>query len=259
MLSKNQWIAIGLAVLGSLTVLISTLIIASGSFYIKNLGSSTLQNDKLLNTLSVDGEGRVFAKPDMVSISISVSKVAGTSKEAIESVNERINQAKQTALSNGVEDKDIQTSNFSIYTEYDYTGNERKVIGQRATVSLSIKVRGVDESAEKATKVIDELTKVADIEMSGINFDIEDKTPYFTQARELAFKKAEQKAKELALYSGIKLLSPVSIVEGSSGDITPPVFAKNEGVAMDSASVSANISSGQLELSISLSVIWGIE
>ncbi|MBQ9553680.1 SIMPL domain-containing protein [bacterium] len=38
-----------------------------------------------------------------------------------------------------------------------------------------------------------------------MNYDIDDKTDLYSQARELAIKKAYQKASDLAKYAGVKL------------------------------------------------------
>ncbi len=244
----------------SITILAAALILTNGNFYIKNLGTSIEQNGKVLNTITVTGDGKVYAKPDMVNLTMSFSEVATTSAEALTKLNQKIDSALLVLKNNAVPQADISTSGLSIYPEYDYQKSVTRLVGQRATQSLVIKLKKIDTKATKATKVIDELSKIDNLQIGSISFDIEDKTSLFTQAREQAFAKAKQKASELAQLSQVRLLTPVSITDTAT-DITPPI-ARNYAL-MDASGSSANattqLPSGQMEITISLSVLWGIE
>jgi uncharacterized protein YggE len=260
MFSKNQIIAISGIVVLCLTFLVSIFIIANGNLYIKNLGSATLQNDKVLNTLSVDGQGRAYGRPDMMQISISVSEVAATSDEALRKANEKINEVSGILKQNGIESKDIQTSQFSIYPEYEYLRDSTRLIGQRATIGLTATLKNLDTEAKMATGIIDAISQVNNIQIGGISFDIEDKNALLSQARAEAFQKAKVRAEELASLGSLRLLSPVSISE-STIDYSP-YPARN--IALDAAETSAGstatqLQTGELEVSVSVSIIFGIE
>lgn len=246
------------------TVLGSAYLVSSRNLYIKNIGgSSSLENDKQLNTISVNGDGKVYAKPDMASFSVGVSETASTSAAALDKANAKISEATAILLKDGVDKNDIQTSNYNLYTEYDYSGNYRKVIGQRADIRLNVKIKSIDEKASKVTKAIDDLSKIEKVEINSINFDIENKKAFYTQARELAFAKAKQKAEELAGLGKVRLLTPVSITDQAVDYAYAPQRQSN--VAYESlnnsgsGAKSADLSTGQLEIGLSLQVIWAIE
>ncbi|MEO6729501.1 MAG: SIMPL domain-containing protein [Candidatus Dojkabacteria bacterium] len=242
-----------------LTLLVCTLLISNGSFYIKNIGTAVDQNGQLTNTISVSGDGKLFAKPDMVLITVTASELSATSKQALENASNKIKQAVAVAQANGVAVDDIQTSNLSVSPDYDYNNGTPVLKGQRANVSVEIKVKGVDSNATKATSIIDGVSEIDQIQISNISFDIENKAPLFTQARKLAYDKAKQKADELAGLSGVKLLKPVSVSDTSS-DISSPSPLRNVAYAAEaSADLSSTLSSGQLEINLNVSVIWGIE
>lgn len=250
----------GIVVAVCFTVLVSTLILANGNFYIKNLGTSLEQDGKILNSISVEGEGKVYVKPDTAIFTASVSETATTSSEALQNTNKKIATIVGALIALGIKPEDIQTSQLNISTEYDYLQSSRKLIGQTATISLTVKVRNIGEDASKAAQAIDEVSKVQNVTIGYITFDLEDKASAFTQARELAFSKAKQKAEDLAGNSGVKLLSPVSIIENSPSDITPLVYtnvAEGAPAAVDSKSTS--LQSGQLELTINVEVVFGID
>lgn len=245
-----------------ITIIVSTLIISNGSFYIKNIGGAVEQNGKLVNTISVSGDGKVFAVPDMATLTISDTELATTSAAALDKVNQKMNQVLTVLKNNGIASTDIQTSNVNIYPQYDYTSSGTVLKGQQASVSLSVKVKKLDSKASKVTSILDQSAQISNIQIGSISFDIEDKTTFFSQARKAAFDKAKQKATELASLSSVKLLSPVSISDTTT-DITPPITYNN--VAQDSAvkapspAGSTSIQTGQLQVSVSLNVVFGIE
>lgn len=250
-------ILVSVLVLGAALVLGSYFISRTG-FTIQNAGTVSTPDNKLVNTIAVNGEGKVFAKPDMVTISVSASELAKTTKEAQALVNQKINQVLEILKSNNVPEKEIQTAEISLYPEYDYS-TIRYLKGQRATQRLNINLKGLDPQAEKISNILDAISQINNIEIGGITFDIEDKTPFFSQARELAFQKAQQKAAELAKLGGVELLKPVTISDAAV-DFYPPMYSRNTYMA-DTVQAGGNTSqlpTGQLEILIRLDVVWGM-
>ena len=247
----------------SIAIILSAMIISRTGIYIKNTGGVE-SNGKISNTISVTGDGKVSAKPDMVQLNIGFQEKASTSKDALAKVNTKIDSALKILKDNGIPDSDITTSNLNVYTEYDYNSGSRRVIGQQASENLEVKIKKIDAKASKAVKIIDELSTIDNLQMNSIYFDIEDKTDLFSKAREMAFNKAEQKAKELAKLSKVKLDKPVSITD-STYDVTPIARYSNvaqfktAAVAIDSAAGGSQISSGEMDISANLSILWGIE
>jgi uncharacterized protein YggE len=246
----------------SVALILSAIFISQTGIYIKNTGGVE-SNGQISNTISVTGDGKISAKPDMVILTVSFEKTASTSKSALDQVNKKIEAALKILKNNNIPDSDIVTTNLNIYTEYDYSSSTRRIIGQRASQSLEVKIKKIDEKATKATKIIDELSAVEDLQIGGISFDIEDKTEFFTKARELAFQKAKQKAEELAKLSRVKLAKPIYISD-STYDVSPVPYLANvaqyksmaEGMGSDQR---GQISTGEMNISSNLSILWGIE
>lgn len=247
----------------SLAIILSAIFISRTGIYIKNTGGVE-SNGKISNTISVTGDGKISARPDMVQLNIGFQEKASTSKEALAKVNAKIDSALKILKDNGIPDTDIITSNLNVYTEYDYSGSSRRVVGQQASETLEVKVKKIDEKASKAVKIIDELSAIDNLQMNSIYFDIEDKTDLFSKAREAAFSKAKQKAEELAKLSKVKLDKPVSITD-STYDIAPTTRFSNvaqfktASVSMDEAYGGSQISSGEMDITANLSILWGIE
>lgn len=255
-----------LAVLGAVGVLsialvLSATIISGKQTYIKNLGGGTTSTGQLANSVSVTGDGKVYAKPDMAQLSVTISELASTSSEALEEVNQKVARIMQILQSKGIPQDDTQTSQLSIYPEYDYSAFIYRLKGQRATVSLTVKIRGIDATASKATDIIDDVAQVENVQLGSIAFDIDNKAALFTQARELAFNKAKQKAEELATLGGVKIVTPLTITD-SSYDAQPPTPLYNyreAAVPTADSSSGTQISTGQLEINAQVSVTFAIE
>jgi hypothetical protein len=236
-------------------------LLSQGSFSVRNVDSGVTKNGELVNSISVAGEGKVFAKPDVLEMRVGVAHTERTTSAALEAVNEDIAQIKEILLAKDLREEDIKTTNLSIRPEYDYTNGRRVLRGQRATQNLSFKVSGVDQNMERATSIIDQVSEINEVMISSINFDIEDKTEYFTSARELAYQKAEQKAKELAKLGDLKLQKPVNISESSVDyGITPMRNFAMEAEMVDGRGAGGtDLPSGQLEIQARVNIVFGIE
>jgi len=258
--SKNQIIALGGISALVVTVIVLAVVFLNTPIYTRNLGTSVEQNGAIVNTITVAGDGKVTVTPDMATVTFTISEIADSSAKALENANVKMNQINEILKSNGVENSDIKTSQFSIHPEYDYSriGGTPIVTGQRATMGVTVNIKGLDVKASKATKIIDEVSKVDDIQLGSIYFDVENKEEAYNQARELAFNKAKQKATDLAGLSGVKLLKPVSISDYSVNTSNPgpsPFMT----ASVEDSTKSTSLSTGELELSINLNVIFGIE
>lgn len=258
--SKNQIIAVGGIVCVVITVVAVALIMLNTPIYIRNMGTSVEQNGAIVNTITVAGDGKVTVQPDMATITFTVSELADTSEQALANANVKINQVTDILKNNGVAQSDIKTSQFSIYPEYDYSISGNSTIkGQRASIGVTVDIKGIDATASKATKIIDEVAKIDKIQLGSISFDLENKEAAFSKAREAAYNKAKQKAEDLARLSGVKLLKPVSVTDYSNDVSSPAPIALNATASVAEGSKSTSLSTGDLELSISVNVIFGIE
>ncbi|MCT4592490.1 MAG: SIMPL domain-containing protein [Candidatus Gracilibacteria bacterium] len=249
-----------------ITIIAATAVVCATLFglstNIKETGitiKNTASNEQ--NSISVTGDGKVTATPDTVHINVGVSELGKTTKEAQEKANQKLNQILESLKEFNIPKSNIQTDNISFRPEYEWQeDNKRVLIGQRVSQNLNIKIPGIDKDAEKTSKIIDSLGKIDGIELGSIRFDIEEKKAFFTKAREQAFQKAEQKAKELAKLGKVELLKPVHISE-STFDYNPPIyrnFAKME-ASMDMDGSGSSVPAGELEISANVSVIFEIK
>lgn len=215
-----------------------------------------------MNSITVQGEGKVFADPDIFLLWLSVSALGTTSAEAQSTTKKDIDTIRALAEKAGIATKDIQTTQMNIYPEYTYSPNgESNIRGYRATHGLTIKIRKLTQVDE----LINQLTFSNNIQIQSMSYDIDDKTDLYTEARKLWFEKATQKATELATLANVSLDKPLSINDqvGYNNPIYPPMpyqanVFRGE-MAADSSAGAGAINPGQLEVTVQVNIIYGVK
>ena len=97
------------------------------------------------DTFTVTGEGKVFVKPDIATTTVSVQVSGPTVKQVQQDLNTKINQVSSVVKKVGIADKDIQTTNYSIYPTYDFQNGSQRITGYSASTQLTIKARDIDK------------------------------------------------------------------------------------------------------------------
>ncbi len=206
--------------------------------------------------ISVTGEGRASAAPDIVVLSLGVSAKASTVKAANSEVQEAMSDLLDSLKGDGVQEKDIQTSSFSIYPEYDYRNDERILTGYRVSHMLQVKVRDVDKVGE----VIDDAVEAGGdlLQVQNISFAIDDTTALRSDAREEAMADARAKAEELASLAGVSLGKPTYITESSYSPSQQRYYGGMAYGITDEQAVT-EISAGELEVVVNVNIIYAFD
>jgi len=217
------------------------------------------------STISVSGIGTVSARPDVIQMSIALSKVAPTTKMAQEEVNRMVRQAMKILKDANIEDKNINTASLRFSSEYDYSKHPRILIGQKAEQGITFSIEGINNDSAKASGIIDQLIQINGIELNQVNFSVKNPTEYFVKSRELAYKKAVEKANQYAELSKLKIVKVLSISENGFQPISPiqnrlynqrAVFAE---VAEQAAADATVLPVGELEITTNISVVFSLE
>ena len=214
----------------------------------------------------VDGSGVITATPDVATLYLSVQTQAATVAPARDQAAAAMDAVIKSLRDNGVADKDIKTTYFSIQPIYTskphippaYPGQTDQVIsGYMVSNSVTAKVRDLT----KVGKAIDDATKAGGdaIRFNGINFSVDNPKPLETQARDLAFQDAIAKAQQAAKATGVTLGRPISInvTTGSPLKSAPvPLAAARDA---SGASVTTPIDAGTLDITASVSITFAIQ
>ena len=166
-----------------------------------------------VNTISVSGEGKVTAIPDIGQVTLSVVEPGKEAAEAQQAAARSINEIIEFLKDSGVAEKDIKTSEYSIYPIYDYPDGRREASGYEVRQSMTIKIRELDNSGVLVAGAAERGAN----QIGGISFTTEDPTLLREEARRKAIEDAKMKAKVLARDLDVRLGDVVSFNESGGG------------------------------------------
>lgn len=208
---------------------------------------------------SVSGSGIIYAKADIANIQLGFK--TATKKTAAEATVEgstKISDIIKVIKSLGVDEKDIQTSNYSLNPVYNYTNVKgQQLIGYEVYQNLSIKVRDLTKIGD----IIARGTEKGANQIGGISFTIDDEFALKNQARELAITKAKEKAVLIAEQSGMKLGEVKNVSEGSDEGGIIPMYAnaKMDFAAGASQIASPEIATGQNQIKVTVTLTYEVK
>ena len=212
----------------------------------------TVQPQPMQRTLTVTGSGMVTLTPDVAYIYIGVHTENVSVAEAVAENNTKA-QAVATAIKGfGVEEKDIQTTNFSIWPQdqYDDKGNKSGTI-YNVDNTVYITVRDLTKIGD----LLDASIRAGANTINSIQFDVADKTEALSQARKAAVENAQKQAQELVDATGVKLGDVQTI---SYYDSTPLSADYGKGGGAMAAS-SVPVSSGQYQLTTTVTIVYELK
>jgi uncharacterized protein YggE len=205
-------------------------------------------------TITVTGSGKTSLTPDIAYISIGEHTENKDAAEAVAANNSQTQKVLEALKSFNIDPKDIQTTNFSIYPRQDYD-QEGKPTGITFVVDNTVYVTLRD--IEKIGDLLDAAVKAGANSISGIQFDVENKTEALSAAREAAVADAQAQAEELAQAAGVGL-GPVQSINSYS-NYPVPIEQPRAAVMMDSAAASVPISPGQMTVTVDVNMVFLIQ
>ena len=188
------------------------------------IGQTTEMGGERGPTISVRGSGEVRHEPDMAEINVGVVTEAETAAAAVASNNEKMNQLLQALRQQGLDEKDIQTSNFQIMPQRQHDPEGRRpprTTGYQVTNQVHITVRDLPKLGE----ILDAAVQQGANEVHGIQFSISDQSELAQQALKKAVAHARQKAEALAEGADVTL-GPVLRIREASEEPPQPMMGR---------------------------------
>lgn len=253
----------------ALLVILSVFLLVQTLFSLKEF--SNLNNDVYEgNTISVEGEATVSAVPDIAKVSFSVSKEEKTQAEAQSAIGDISDAAIKYLKDQGVDEKDIKTTNHSVYPKYDYIRQvcpdlgpcepgKQELRGYQASQSMTVTIRDM----ENVGTILGGLGEIGVTNINGPSLEIEDQDALKEKARSEAIKEAKGKAKVLAGDLGVRLGRVVNFYESGNGGYPYPVMYDKAMMGMETVSSDSSyapeIPTGENEITVHVTVIYKIK
>jgi uncharacterized protein YggE len=206
-------------------------------------------------SITVVGIGKVTGKPDMARVTVGIETQAPSLQTAVDDNKAKMTILLETLKKLGLADKDIQTSNYSVYTERvtpPTPGAEASVdqMIYHVTNQVDVTVRDVSQIGE----VLDKAVAAGANNVYGVNFSVEDTSKLETDARTKAVADAKSRAAELAQLNGLQLGEVLSVSEVIGGSAYPMDYGV-KGMGGGGTPVQP----GELEMSMSIQITYAVK
>jgi hypothetical protein len=208
-----------------------------------------------VRTINVSGTGKVELAPDIAYINLGVHTEDPRASVAVAANNALTQEVIDAVKAAGIAEKDIRTSNFSIWPSQNYSPDgqplETKYVVDN-TVFVTVR------DLEKLGDLLDGAIAAGVNTVNSIQFDVADKTAALKQARADAVKDAQTQARELAEAAGLQLGDVYSL--GFSENAYPIFdYGKGGGGGAAAEAAAVPIQPGQLTISATVSMSYAIK
>lgn len=213
--------------------------------------------------ITVTETGEAYAKPDLAIVDLSVVTEKLNLSDALEANAKYMNNTINLVKNEGVEEKDLKTTRFSIspryeyYDDYwykvDYATGHRTLVGYEVTQTLQVKIRDMAKIGE----ILEGATAAGANQIGDLYFTIDKQDELKKQAREDAVKKAKDKAKEMASQAGVRLARIVNISEYGYNP-----YPYSDYLAKESSGIGGGtpqIQTGESKITVTMSITYEVK
>lgn len=211
--------------------------------------------------ISVSATGTADIEPDMAVINLTVLREAETARQALDANTLAMSEVLDAMKAEGIEDRDLQTSNFNIQPRYVYPEPRDgvrpapRIVGYQVSNSLTVRVRDLD----RLGSILDTSVTLGVNQGGGIMFTNDDPSEAISQARTKAMQNAIEKAETLTAAAGIGLGRVLSISEQSGPGRPIPIARAEMAMAADIASEPVPIAAGESTYRVSVNVTFELD
>ena len=217
------------------------------------------------NGIWVTGEGSVTLEPDLAVLGLGVEARGDTVSEALAEASTAMDAVLGALRSRDIQDRDVQTRRFNVRPVYEYqevvqSGTRREtrvLVGYVVSNTVTVKIRDLGSVGV----VIDDVATAGGdaTRIDDVRFTVDDQSVYAEELRSKAVADAMTKARHFASLAGVSLGEPTFISEGAAGAPIANVYAESFAQARAPAALATSISGGELELRMSVQVLFEIQ
>jgi len=204
------------------------------------------------NTVTASGAGTAQAAPDTAEMSFGVTTTSSNAKSALDDAAKIAKQIAAAVKKQGIDDKDIQTRDVSVYPQTADQNGEQVITGYQASLSVTVKVRDIS----KLGQVISAANAAGANEISGPTFLIDDPAPVRAKAIDEAVADARKSAEAMAKAAGKSVGEVLSLSSSDVGQVFGPMYGSSD---MAGAAKAVPIEPGQLDITANVVVIFELK
>ncbi|MFA6004124.1 MAG: SIMPL domain-containing protein [Elusimicrobiota bacterium] len=221
------------------------------------LGAAEPDVQKRERSLTVQGQGKVLAVPDIATLSVEVSRDSADLDPALAQVRKEMTRVQEVIRAQGIEEKDIRTDQFQVHPKYDQDkrGNPHRA-GYIVTNRVAVKVRDL----KKTGKVLAVVLAAGATSVNGPDFEIDRPEALERLALAAAVIDAKAKAQAVAEAAGVELREIISINPQNIGWPGPraPRAMMMAMAGADSMAAQEPIAAGEQAITGNVTVVYAI-
>ncbi len=207
-------------------------------------------------TLSVTGNGKADAAPDVAYLTLSVETLAKNASQAVKDNAETSNKVIQVIKSKlGKTDK-VSTAGYSLTPVYEYNNqtNKSDFKGYRASNKVIVEAHNLKEIGN----IIDATAEAGLNNIESLSFDTTRRDEFRREALTRAVNDAKTTAETLAKAAGVKITRILQL--SPSFDYPVPMY-RDYALAKEAASAAppTPIEPGDISVSASVNIVFEIE
>lgn len=207
------------------------------------------------DTIAISGEGKVTAIPDIATIDVGLTTEKSDVKNAQLENTTKMNRLIANLKNLGVDSKDIQTSYYNIYPQYDWPNGKQILRGYQVSQGVTVKIRNLDKIGD----ILAAAGEGGANQVSGLSFNIDDPEVLRQEARVKALENAKEKAEALARVAGVSLGKIVSFSEYASTPYSAYKSMDALGIGGGGAVPSPTVEAGSMDIVIDVTVSYEIK
>lgn len=216
-------------------------------------GSPAVQMIQSPPSLTLAATGEVRVAPDMAIVTFAVVTEATSAREAMALNASSMSTVFSALRRAGVEERHIQTSGLNLQAQFDYVENQSpKLRGYQVSNRVTVRVMELT----RVGSTIDAVVSAGVNQIEGVSFGLSDPLKAENDARQLAVRALQAKARLYAESLGVVLGGIRSLNEG--GGYTPqppmPMYALRAGAMAETTPVAG----GELSVRIDVTGVYDI-
>jgi hypothetical protein len=212
--------------------------------------------NSMVSRILVTGQGSTDIAADMAVLTLTVTRDEETARAALDANSADMSDVLSAMKSEGVKERDLQTSGFSIQPRYFYPPNKPstnhqppRIVGYTVRNSLTVRIRDISALGE----ILDTSVTLGVNEGGNIMFTNDDPSSAITQARVKAVKDAMAKAKTLAEAAGVKVGKLLEMSEQTHNPRPMPMARAERSMAMSADSVPVATGENTYKVTVNMS------
>ena len=202
-------------------------------------------------TLDVSATGEARLAPDMATLSLGVTTLAATAREASRTNAAQMARVVAALRAAGLEPRDLQTARLSLSPQYAYdTGQPPRRTGYEAQNSVVVSVRDLS----KLSVVVDAAADAGATDVGGISFGLSAPQAAEDAARRDAVHRLSAKADLYAAAEGMRITRLVNLSE--TGGYAPEAPRPMMALARAKSAEPTPVEAGEIVVRVETSAVY---